>query len=488
MTTFGELSALADAHLSVALDVARSASRDPVGCDHSGTAAAFTRMTEVLARFTDEIATGFGADPLALPEAVREQARIWTTEAHSCSTLLRGAQTTVPVLVGDPSADSPVASRIGAAADLLGCGLDLLKSHFTGPTRTPTGPTATVVTHPDTSRHLLGLVGRNAATLTRIADLTEPGLKTAGGRLAEVAQNAVRAGGPGTAPITGVAAHTQTTRREPVPGETQVRAMAGISASAQRVINAEGLTGVRSWRYTAAGASITHHLGSMILARLADHLGDRGQHGNASQLRETVDRLNEAGSSWRSIAGYLRKTTVGDGQPPYTPLAQDISDLVVRLGRLIHTDPHWTPDLRSATALRSGPELAPDPKTIAGLALSVLHTVDAFRVLADQHHRSAQKVLPAGPLLDGYAMAHQRGTHATITLADTVLTLNHNARQPAIAGQAALIQQRADLTQAATALAGSDFPISITTAIQSPPAQAGRPPVSAQTSTIARRP
>ncbi|MCW2939728.1 MAG: hypothetical protein JWN00_2713 [Actinomycetia bacterium] len=84
-------------------------------------------------------------------------------------------------------------------------------------------------------------------------------------------------------------------------------------------------------------------------------------------------------------------------------------------------------------------------------------------------------------------MAHQRGTHATITLADTVLTLNHNARQPGIAGQAALIQQRADLTQGAAALAGSDFPISITTAIQSPPAQAGRPPVHAQTSTIAPR-
>jgi hypothetical protein len=31
---------------------------------------------------------------------------------------------------------------------------------------------------------------------------------------------------------------------------------------------------------------------------------------------------------WRSIGGYLRRTTVGDGQPPYTPLAQDISDLV----------------------------------------------------------------------------------------------------------------------------------------------------------------
>jgi hypothetical protein len=60
--------------------------------------------------------------------------------------------------------------------------------------------------------------------------------------------------------LTGVSVRGIPARIPPVPGEDRGRALAGITASVTRLIEAESVMSVTPWRYAAAGAGIGHHL------------------------------------------------------------------------------------------------------------------------------------------------------------------------------------------------------------------------------------
>jgi hypothetical protein len=499
MTTFGEITSIADAHFADGLALLRRPGaiaelNDP------GTIAAFTHLTAVLARYADRTATGFG------PQA--DEHPIWGPAAGRSAQLLRAARTAAEPPAGAEPSNGELALRLRATADALGCGLDLLASHFTDTQDRERSPTAPVIADAGTSRHLLSLVGKYAAGLTRITELarrtdqaTSPALEHAGALLAEVARHTPKTTGPTSVPVAAVAMRSLPARLPPGVGEDRSRVVRGITASAQRLIEFHDEESITTWRAVATSASITHHLADQLLRQLTKGLIQLGHHQGAALISTAAQQLHDAAKQWHVLATRLSKLTT-EGRTPFSEPATDAHDLVLRLGRLLHTDPSWTPNLRSGTTLVPTRQLAPDVTKASVLALTVMRSIDAFRIAADRHHSGIEATsqqghlwesLPARrhfqevyvpartkqtqALLHNYQRAQAHDNQATITLGNAVLTLSRGRPQPALNNQATLLMRRAQTrTQPSpAALADAAFPVPIAEAINAPVHQGTAP-------------
>ncbi|TDC73848.1 hypothetical protein, partial [Actinomadura sp. 7K507] len=114
------------------------------------------RLTHVLARYHDQIAAGFGF-PHPHTTGVRDA-------ADRASTLIKQAEQLLGPPADTQTPKSALAQKLRAASIALGCGLDLLSTHFpTAPDQT-TSADASVIAAPDTARALLRQLSTHTAT------------------------------------------------------------------------------------------------------------------------------------------------------------------------------------------------------------------------------------------------------------------------------------------------------------------------------------
>ena len=194
----------------------------------------------------------------------------------------------------------------------------------------------------------------------------------------------------------------------PTGPETTAELCAGITATAARLRHAavefaphalsSPAANSASWRQHALAAAVTTHASRLILHALAtraDQLSPgsdlSGQLGHAMEL---------AAAAWPRHRGtnYLwdRYTTGPTASAPMTPVTAEVSDLVLRIGRLAYHDPAWAPGVAHRAQGRKPDRLAPALSDIRSVATAVHHAADAVTIIAAADRQAIEQALQAG--------------------------------------------------------------------------------------------
>jgi hypothetical protein len=154
-----------------------------------------------------------------------------------------------------------------------------------------------------------------------------------------------------------------------------------------------------------------------------------------AQLQSAADATSQAWPKWRAIAHHfdIVSTGIHRGAGP-TPVAAELGDLVLRIGRLAYHNQHWTPARAHASHIRNPADLAPAPDDITCVVAAV-HTAAAdHRLYVPAFTRANAAVVrrryrPASPsradeILASYDDAIEASTRATSKLSDLALALD----------------------------------------------------------------
>ncbi|MGH3157459.1 MAG: hypothetical protein ACRDNF_12895, partial [Streptosporangiaceae bacterium] len=150
-----------------------------------------------------------------------------------------------------------------------------------------------------------------------------------------------------------------------------------------------------TWRWTATAAAVTGHASEILLRSLASHPGPDSDHPlDRGQLQAAADAVAEAGSAWRRVAAtwYGLATETRDHA---TPLTTELTDLVLRMGRLTWDDPYWRPTRAAGCPLRDPADLAPRS---LNLVAAVHQASDAVACVAAAHLQAVTAADRAGRL------------------------------------------------------------------------------------------
>ncbi|MEU8804873.1 hypothetical protein [Spirillospora sp. NPDC048819] len=393
------------------------------------------RLTHVLARYHDQIAAGFGV-PHPQNTGVRDA-------ADRAGTLIKQAGQLLGPPADTPAPRSALAQKLRAASIALGCGLDLLSTHFPTAPDQATSANAAVIAAPDTARALLRQLSTHTATIAHLSSRTTPPADQACTLLLKAAVLArIYSENQPPPPITAIPLHHTPARIPPVIGENHDQALAGIDASIHRLSNPISPASVTTWRYLARAAAITCDLNVKAIQQLIYRMKEMNEPAHRSALQEAVTSTKQTGKRWKEIVRRWDEQTNHHGHTANGP-ATDASDLIIRLGRLIHADPAWTPSPRASYRMKPPEELAPDLTQAARIATVTLKTIEACNTLAS-NHRSAitdaavlgilhkQREYPthmprvpasARQLSRSYEAAELRGRHTITTLAQTIRAL-----------------------------------------------------------------
>jgi hypothetical protein len=351
---------------------------------------AVARLARILTRYTGAIAGDFAIGGTAPP---------WHATARQADRSLREVSRLLSASAPawELSSASLLARRLHRTGTALGCGLDLLDTHFaTGRdgSRAPRSREALAIAAPDTALHLLGVVGRYSNGLSHLVSNEAPRRL-----LADVA-TAVREIAPaGNATVAVATSYRPPDRIPPGPGESVPEAVAAAGVSTQRMIRpAAGdpdLGSAATWHYTARSAAVVHDLARLALQLVAARLTELGAAADAKILAGAAKQVDTAGQAWRLLAATLENLSTPDGGDRL-PLTIDAGDLVIRLGRLAHGDPRWRPGMRAAPVRPA--KLVPGRPRAAELTLVVLRALDAFAELARAQHRQIVNAAQRGLL------------------------------------------------------------------------------------------
>lgn len=433
------------------------------------------RLTHVLARYHDQIATGFGTPHPANTTDVGIR-----TAAHRAGALIKQAQHHLGPPADTPIPRSALAQQLRAASIALGCGLDLLSTHFPVTTDQPTSPNAALIADPDTARALLHRLSTHTATLGHLAYGTNTPTDHAGALLLKAAVLARIHSKDQPPPITAVALHHIPDRIPPAIGEDQPHTLAGINASIHRLATPAPDTSITTWRYLARAAAIICDLNRKTVRQLIHRINELHEPDHLPAIRQAATDLKYLGLTWRSIVRRWDEHIGHYGHPANGP-ATDAGDLIIRLGRLIHADPAWTPGPRTSSRVKPPHELAPTLTRAAEIATTTLKAVEACNHLAAHHHAAIndaaaigalnhQKKYPtrrphvpasARELSTWYEKAQTKGHQAIITLGQAI---QHMPPAPSALEEARLILRRTTATteENQATLAATDFPKTIT--------------------------
>jgi hypothetical protein len=376
------------------------------------------RLAVTLGRFLADLPD----DPGSWPAPERDAAtRISTAKLA----LRRAAQNLRPAAVatGTSTGDThPAIGHLAAAADHLAAGRDLLHTHFTtSPAGAQTGSSywAPVITSGSVTSALLDEL---ASYLQLLAPWSErqsrkrrvsPGTLTAAHlalRRAEpwlhLAGTAIRAAQhahyplPARGLLHAIPANAPPPRQPPHPGEPVRKLCERIPLTAERLRYAAFTFAARSrwspaaaslsWRRDALASAITSHASELILRTLAARAGQLGlQPAFGARLHDTADTMAQAWTSWRAVTGHWDIVTTGASRGAgLTTVATEISDLVLRTGRLAYRNPHWTPGYGDAGLLRDPADLAPVPGGIITVLAAVHQSADAISRIAAADHQA----------------------------------------------------------------------------------------------------
>ncbi|MFG2015646.1 hypothetical protein [Actinomadura geliboluensis] len=432
------------------------------------------RLTHVLARYHHQIADGFGT-PHPATTGMRDA-------AHRAGTLLQQAEHVLGPPADTPTPPTDLANTLRAASTALGCGLDLLSTHFPTSTDQPASPNAPVIAAPQTARSLLHQLSTHTATIGHLAYRTGTPTDQAGPLLLKAAFLArIHSDGQTPPPpLTAVPLHHTRDRIPPVIGEDHDQTIAGIDASVHRLSNPTDTTSITTWRYLARTAAILCHLNTKTLHQLILRLHELNQPDHIPVLKQAKADIHRLNRSWQSI---IRRwdTKIGHYGHPANGPATDAGDLILRIGRLLHEDPAWTPSPRASSRVKPPHELAPTLPQAAQLLTATIKTIDACTALAAHHHAAIndaaaiaslerKKKYPtrhprvlgsALELSTRYDIAHTKGRRTITTLAQAIQTLIAPAPIPE---DIELLVHRTGINNEHTQpeLAATDFPTPIT--------------------------
>ncbi len=77
-------------------------------------------------------------------------------------------------------------------------------------------------------------------------------------------------------------------------------------------------------------------------------------------------------------------------------LIDDLTDLMIRMGRLAYANPLWTPTARQRAALQTSDELAPGPAELLTVLAAVHHAADALARVAARDLEAVRASADAG--------------------------------------------------------------------------------------------
>jgi hypothetical protein len=412
--TFGDFLRPAGEHIAAAVSI-----RDELSAEATfGVIRQFARLLATLVYYLDdlpvpdEFQAAMAAEPLS-PEA--------QTVLDTRIALRRGAQSlryamnTLADAVIDDS--HPAVQHLSAAADFLAAGRDLLQTHFVtspGGTRERHSYWAPVISSPPVTAALLGEIAGYALRLApwtarlSVPETTAEDVPAAAGLAALTASHC--------AWVAGAAVQAAHRRHPPSPdarrllgaipanfppprlapsGHEQVSDLGhGTIITAERLRHAVLASTRRaswppiatsaSWRKDALAAAIIGHASEFILRGLAERARQLGV-GTAicAQLHGAADSSSQVWPTWRAIAHHwdIASTGIHRGTGP-TPVAAELGDLVLRIGRLAYRSQHWTPARAHASHIRDPTDLAPTPGDITCVVAAVHTAADAIAHIA----------------------------------------------------------------------------------------------------------
>jgi hypothetical protein len=348
------------------------------------------RLTHVLARYHDQIAHGFGTPH---PDTARVR-----DGAHRAAALIKQAEHLLGPPADTQTPRSAVAQQLRAASIALGCGLDLLSTHFPVTADQATTANAGVITAPDTARALLRQLSTHTATLGHLTARAAPPGDQAGPLLLKAAVLArIYSENQTPPPITAIPVHHIPDRIPPEPGESTDQALAGINVSIHRLSHPASPTSITTWRYLARAAAIICDLNRKTVRQLIHRINELNEPDHLPAIKQAATDLRYVGMTWRSIVRRWDAQIGHYGHPANGP-ATDAGDLIIRLGRLLHADPAWAPGPRASSRLKPPHQLAPDLAHAAELATITLKAVEACNHLAAHHHTAINDAAAIGAL------------------------------------------------------------------------------------------
>ena len=355
----------------------------------------------------------------------------WAQAAADAREALQVAAASLHPAAADPvtpeaGTAGQLSAHLGAAAMSLAAGRDLLRTHFStgadGPSSSEwsSGITSAPVTRAlldelaRWSQQLALLTGRMSVMPTAGAPgpvFMPQGMASACHWLL-VAAATIRAGTHGspldagdTELLMAIPVNVVARRSPPAGPETAAELCAGIEASASRLraltYRAAGQAawspGVSadSWRWVANGAAVTCHISEQMLTRLADQERQGGPPGAGMQFGSAAKAMGQASARWREVVAVWNQMTTESTGLAAVGIA-DMSDIVVRVGRLAFEDPEWVPDRSRRAPLRDAGELAPDIR-------------QATMVVGAIHHLAETSARLAAADLDGVRLAGRAG-------------------------------------------------------------------------------
>ena len=136
------------------------------------------------------------------------------------------------------------------------------------------------------------------------------------------------------------------------------------------------------WQWMAQAAAVTSHLSELALGALATRAGQLpGPPVSEAQLRDVADFMVGMRAAWHQV-DRMWDVMITESRMLPTQAMTDASDLVLRMGRLVWDDPHWTPAHSRRAPLRNLAALAPGTDAVTTVIAAVHQSVDALARLA----------------------------------------------------------------------------------------------------------
>src|SRR5690348_2888843 len=132
----------------------------------------------------------------------------------------------------------------------------------------------------------------------------------------------------------------------------------------------------------AQAAAIISHLSELSLRSLAIRAGQiTGPPVTAAQLDNAADAMAGMRAAWQRV-DRAWDSVITESRLLQTAAMTEASDVVLRMGRLVSDNPHWTPARRDRAPQRSPAALAPGPAAITSVVAAAHQAVDALARIA----------------------------------------------------------------------------------------------------------
>ena len=136
------------------------------------------------------------------------------------------------------------------------------------------------------------------------------------------------------------------------------------------------------WQWMAQAAAVTSHLGELALRSLAIRAGQiTGLPITAAQLDHAAECMAGMRTAWQGV-DRTWDAIITESKLLQTAAMTEASDLVLRMGRLVWDNPHWTPARSDRAPQRTPAALASGPAAITSVVAAAHQAVDALARVA----------------------------------------------------------------------------------------------------------